>query len=150
MRRVEYFFNFIASPTANEFLQNTKDIRLGYLAAISLYHMADYWANENNKKIDLIISELSQENPDFLVIRDVANASKHNILYFNKNDRIISSSKQITRPPGLFNAPFGEAVLGPSDVIIIFDSKEEHLLEKYIRSVLEMWEKKLESSIKET
>ena len=37
------FFTSIVRPTVDEFLVDTGDLRRGLLAAIVLYHTADYW-----------------------------------------------------------------------------------------------------------
>lgn len=81
----------------------------------------------------------------FLLIRDIADASKHAELQIAKNiPRELSSSEQITRSPGLFEAPFGEGVF--SEAVIVFalmDDGGKKPIAPAIRSVKEMWENKI-------
>src|SRR5579871_1382923 len=92
------FFHSTVKPTVEEFLTQKIDIRRGRLAAIVLYHMADYWFEENKSSYarlsdlhKILISECS----DFLLIRDIADASKHAELKAQKEiPRELSSSEQ--------------------------------------------------------
>lgn len=45
----ERFFRGTVKPTVDEFFRDVRDIRRGRLAAIVLFHTADYWNIENNK-----------------------------------------------------------------------------------------------------
>src|SRR5580692_4893008 len=103
------FFTWTVKPTVDEFLNDTYDIRRGRLAAIVLFHMADYWCwhlHNTDQKLWDTYKDLNTKCPDFAVIRDIANASKHYQL--TRGTRQLTSSEQITRPPGLFQAPFGD------------------------------------------
>lgn len=142
------FFTSTVKPTAEEFLNNIRDIRRGRLAAIVLYHMSDYWALENEttvKSLKILNKELIEECPDFLLIRDVANASKHARLTSTPEPpRELSSSEQITRTPGIFGAPFNTAVFNEASIVMVtLDDGTSHPLAGAVRSVLFMWEKKL-------
>jgi len=146
MSKATDFFTSTVKPTADEFLNDTKDIRRGRLAAIVLYHMADYWRLENQATyttLDSLRAALVAKCPDFRVIRDVADASKHaELIIPAKNiSRTLSSSEQVTRPKGLFQAPFGTGVFyEASDVVFILDDGTRRPLEGAVRSVLQMWE----------
>jgi hypothetical protein len=73
------FFGSIVRPTADEFLGDTGDRRRGFLAAIVLYHTADYWWLENKRTYTDLPSlhvALIQKCSEFRVIRDVGDASK--------------------------------------------------------------------------
>ena len=149
------FFISTVKPTVDEFLNDTYDIRRGRLAAIVLNHMADYWCwhlyNDGSRAhLKKVRCDLIRERPEFSVIHDMADASKHHQL--NRRAQLTSSA-QITRPPGLFQAPFGD-FLAPGEggsfgeatnVIFKLDDGTVQLLEPAIRSVLAMWEALLRS-----
>ena len=121
------FFASTVKPTVNEFLANVKDIRRGRLAAIVLYHMADYLAIEGyagqdrnvmNDRLENLRKELITKCPDFSLIRDVADATKHAQLSVQKKvPRKLSSARQITKSPGLFQAPSGEGVFSEAQIV---------------------------------
>lgn len=136
------FFTWTVKPTVDEFLNDTYDIRRGRLAAIVLFHMADYWCwhlHNTDKKLGDIYEVLQNNCSDFSMVRDIANASKHYQL--TRGARQLTSSEQITRPPGLFEEGLGIGVFAEaSNVIFKLDDGTERLLEGAIRSVLSMWE----------
>jgi hypothetical protein len=139
--RAADFFTSIVKPTVDDFLHAGEDVRRGYLAAIVLYHVFDYWTlrkSEDDKK--LIRDDLMKRHPDFAIIRDVCDASKHATL--TRSSKQLSSSEQIARPPGLFEAPFG---IGRFDeathvVEVTLDDGTILLLSALIRSSFSMWE----------
>jgi hypothetical protein len=142
------FFSSTVKPTVEEFFNEEKNIRKGRLAAIVLYHMADYWFEENKSSYALLkdlhkilISECS----DFLLIRDIADASKHAELRTAKDiPRELSSTDQITGSPGLFGAPLGEGLFAEAIIVFaVMDDGREKPIAPAIRSVQEMWEKKI-------
>ncbi|MGH7055924.1 MAG: hypothetical protein ACREFA_19160, partial [Stellaceae bacterium] len=113
------FFISTVKPTVSEFLNDPYDIRLGRLAAIVLNHMADYWCwylYNNDEKLADTRNGLTIRCPDFAVIRDIADASKHHKL--KRGTKQLTSSEQITRPPGLFQAPFGIGVFAEASKVI--------------------------------
>lgn len=123
------FFAGTVKPTVSEFLANPQDIRRGRLAAIVLNHMADYLAlhgyvgherNEMDRLVKEIRQRLTVRCPEFSLIRDIADATKHAKLSAPKkgSPRDLSSSQQITRSPGIFDAPFGEGVF--AEAVIVF------------------------------
>ncbi|WP_086008780.1 hypothetical protein [Nitrospirillum viridazoti] len=146
------FFRSTVKPTVDEFLASPWDIRRGRLAALVLYHMADYWAAERYEstvtKQDLakkmrdelpnLRKELIKKCPDFQLIRDVADASKHAKLAF---PRILSSSDQITASQGIFAAPFGAGVFNSAaEITAELDDGTKKSLTEAVRSVLDMWD----------
>jgi hypothetical protein len=150
------FFILTVKPTVDEFFADTYDIRRGRLAAIVLNHMADYWCwhlyNDGRRvHLEKVRSDLISECPEFSMIRDIADASKHHKLGRGAQ---LTSSEQITRPAGLFQAPFGDflspgegGVFGEaSNVILKLNNGGVQLLESVIRSVLATWESVLRSS----
>ncbi|VFU09172.1 hypothetical protein [Methylocella tundrae] len=75
---------------------------------------------------------------------DIANASKHDRLTIG-TDRKLSSSDQITRIPGIFGAPFNTAMFNEASIVIVtHDDGTEQPLAGIVRSVLEMWEAKIQ------
>jgi hypothetical protein len=140
------FFNSTVIPTVNEFFNHEYDIRRARIAAIVLYHVADYWFDENKKnykKLGELHKYLIEECSDFLLIRDLADASKHAKLDVQKNiPRKLSSSDQVSRSPGLFDAPFGEGLFSEAvTVFAIMDDGDKKQVSPAIKSVQEMWEK---------
>jgi hypothetical protein len=138
--RAAGFFTSIVEPTVDEFLHAEEDIRLGFLATIVLYHMFDYWYRDNAAET---LNDMISKCPDFAVIRDVADASKHSLLTkpSRKIRRQLSSSEQIARPPGLFEAPFGIGRFDEATHVIevTLDDGTIRLLSDVIRSVFSMW-----------
>lgn len=151
------FFASTVKPTVSEFLENVRDIRRGRLAAIVLYHMADYWALEGytgqdrkimDERLDKLREELIASHPDFLLIRDIADASKHAQLSISKKiARELSSSRQLTSSTGLFHAPFGTGVFAEAAIVFAILNNGTHKpLEPSIRSIVAMWEEKLRAA----
>ena len=145
------FFASTVKPTVTEYLDNARDIRRGRLAAIVLYHMADYLALEGytgrdrkimNKRLDNLREKLIAKCPDFSLVRDIADASKHAQLSISKKAaRELSSSRQVTGSPSLFHAPFGEGVFAEAAIVFaVLDNGTYKPLEPAICSVMTMWE----------
>jgi hypothetical protein len=149
------FFTFTVKPTVDEFLNDLGNVRRGRLACIVLYHVADYWAlgahdkdfpiASLHKEITTLHKELILECPEFNLVRDVADASKHAQLSKQMAiPRVLSLSEQVTSSPGIFHAPFGEGVFsGASIVMVTLDDRTTHPLPDAVRSVLSMWERKV-------
>ncbi|MNS88587.1 hypothetical protein D3C72_1225670 [compost metagenome] len=133
-------------PTVDEFFNQEYNIRRAKIAAILLYHVADYWFDENNNNYNNL-SELHKylihECPDFLLIRYLADVSKHATLNTQKNiPRKLSSSDQVSRSPGLFDAPFGVGSFSEAvTVFAIMDDGDKKKVSPAIKSVKEMWTK---------
>jgi len=150
------FFSSTVKPTVDEFLGDVLDIRRGRLAAIVLYHMADYWLldgatydtrQEYTEALTSLHDSLKNECEEFSIIRDIADATKHASLFVPKDKnrpRKLSSAEQVTRPAGMFGAPFGEAVFSEASTVMIkLDAGTSQPLAKAIGSVLTMWEELL-------
>lgn len=149
------FFVSTVKPTVVEFLENPQDIRRGRLAAIVLNHTADYLALEGyegneRSEMDRMLKakrdDLTARCPDFSLIRDIADATKHAKLSVPKKGfpRNLSSSQQITRPPGIFEASFGEGVF--AEAVVVFATLNDGTIkpiEPAIRAVTEMLEQLL-------
>ncbi len=149
------FFTWTVKPTVSEFLVNPRDIRRGRLAAIVLNHMADYLALEGyvghercemDSGVKAVREKLTARCPDFSLIRDIADATKHAKLSAPKKGplRDLSSSQQITRSPDIFQAPFGEGVF--AEAVIVFATLNDGTvkpLEPAIHSVMAALEEQL-------
>jgi hypothetical protein len=142
MTRATNFFISTVKPTADEFLSDLKNIRRGRLAAIVLDHMAEYWWWENKEKfseLSMLRAELTKSCLEYSIIRDVSDASKHCLL--TRSSAKLSSSEQITRTPGLFDAPFGWGVFAEAaEVIVTLNDRSSIVFAPVVRSVLLMWE----------
>src|SRR5262249_37499326 len=135
------FFASVVTPTVSEFFCNPTDIRRGRLAAIVLYHMADYWFVENKTaygNLTLLHETLIKQCPDFLIIRDVADASKHHRLTLpSKIPRALSSSDQVEKQKSAFEAPLNTTPCNqPSMLVFTLDDGTRRPLAGAIRSVL--------------
>lgn len=142
----EAFFHGTVRPTVQEFFQEHLSLRRGRLAAIVLFHMADYWALEKDIELWTVHKSLIEECPDFAILRDVANASKHDVLTKGKeSERKVTSSKQVQGTPGIFDAPFGHAMFSEAALIMItLNDGTKRPLIGVVRSSLEMWSRKFE------
>jgi hypothetical protein len=136
MQRDEQFFVNVVVPTVNEYLLDPTNLRRGFLAAVVLYHMSDYWANQTGGTVQ----NLRQNYPEFNVINDIADAAKHCNL--RNTSRIISRSDQVnsTPHPGLFQANFGSGTFAEaSEVIATPDNGTPMHLKSVVKAVLSMW-----------
>lgn len=104
----------------SEFLGDLKNIRRGRLAAIVLSHMADYLAAERNVPITAVREDLTKQCPEFSLIRDIADATKHAKL---SRKASLSSSQQITRTTSIFEASFGEGMFG--EAVVVFATLDD-------------------------
>jgi hypothetical protein len=144
-RKAADFFISIVRPTVEEFLRDTGDLRRGFLATIVLYHTADYWFRENkikyNDDLSSLHGDLIKNRPEFTVIRDVADASKHGELLRpqKKNRRNLSSSDQVNVINDFFSDGVSIFFYVP-DVKYTLDDGSSGSLEGAVRSVLSMWE----------
>jgi len=143
------FFRSTAKPTVDEFFRDVLDIRRGRLAAIVLFHMADYWnqehcGNPDDSTLRTLCRQLVHDCPDFRLIMDIANASKHDRLTRNDAARQLSTSQQVSRSQGIFGAPFGTAAFNEASIVMVTrDDGQSRPLAGVIRSVFDMWEAKL-------
>jgi hypothetical protein len=141
------FFLGTVRPTVEEFFADVNNVRRGRLAAIVLFHMADYWNFEvtslpTDETLQQILRDLIIDCPEFGLIKDVANSSKHDRL--TRGNRRISGSDQIARKPGIFEAPFNVAMFGEASIVLVtHNDGTQQPLAGIVRSVVEMWERKL-------
>ncbi|MDQ7975904.1 hypothetical protein QYH69_01410 [Paraburkholderia sp. SARCC-3016] len=142
-------------PTVDEYLADVSNVRRGRLATIVLYHMTDHAAlegyegrdrQEMQARVDRLRQELVSACPDFALVHDIADASKHAVLSVpKKSPRQISTSGQIQRIAGAYmgaayvTAPYNTG----SAVTVTFDSGHTRPLSGIVRQVLMMWEAKL-------
>lgn len=141
--RSESFFQSVVEPTVREYLQNVGDVRRGRLAAIVLNQMADYWAVDDTTSTRRELRlRLQHDCPQFSIIRDLADATKH--VQVSREGRVLSEQGQLSRPPGLFQAPFGVGVFAEASVATVtLDDGRRFPLEDVVRAVVLLWEEKL-------
>lgn len=112
------FLELIVEPTVTEFIQSPYDLRRGLLAAIVLTHMADHIAQEGKPAGERPVMDERVANwrtkildicPNFCLVQDVANATKHAKRSTSKHGaHYVPSSDKISTSPGLFQAPFSQ------------------------------------------
>ncbi len=148
----EDFFNLMVKPTVTEYINSPNDLRRGLLSALVLNHMADHIAQENeiatdrktmNDRVKSTRNEILKVCPEFQFIWDVADATKHAKLA-TSNDREVSSSSQLSGPPGLLQATFGEGNFAEAVVIfaVLEDGSKKPLL-PVVKSVYETLRSKI-------
>ena len=145
----DYFEN-IVKPTVDEYLSGTGrfSIRRAKLAAIVLEHMIDYYDMEysdshatssDRDRKNKIRRKIEEQCPSYSIVRSVADATKHKSL--SRTDKNIKDVKQITCPPGLFQAPFSQGYFAEAiEVCIVSDSGKMASIEKPITELLKFWE----------
>jgi hypothetical protein len=146
MKRTNGFLLEIVEPTVREFLGRRGDIRLGFLAAIVLNQTAHYWAHDGHVPKDpRMRDQIRKESPDFALIHDIADASKHVVL--GRKSRRLTSMDQASSPGGLFQEPFGEGVFNEAWVVTVtLDDRTTVLLDELVESVLSFWKVKISSA----
>ena len=148
------FLAHVVEPTVAEFEMAPYDIRRGLLAAIVLHHMTDHFALDGfashnrqlmNREIEAARACMQARCPDFILIRDVADASKHAKLASSKEvPRQLSSSQQLSATPGLLEAQFGHGVFAEgAEVFAVLDDDTTHPLLPAVRAVLTAWKSML-------
>ncbi|WP_258531646.1 hypothetical protein [Xanthomonas oryzae] len=144
------FLAHTVEPTVAEFEKAPYDIRRGRLASIVLYHMADHFALDGftgndrklmDQKIEAARAAVQAKAPQFVLIRDVADASKHAKLASSKKAaRQLTSTEQVSATPGLFQAPFGYGVFAEAaQVLVTLDDGTTLPLPPAVRAVLAAW-----------
>jgi hypothetical protein len=154
--RARDFYRGVVRPTVEEAFRNPRDIRRARLAAIVLYHMADYWllkrkasaALQGPGDLSKLHKDLIARCPEFLLVRDIADASKHATLNVQRDiPRVLSGSDQVWRSPGIFGAPLGEGVFNEASVVeCILDDGTTRPVLGVIRAVADMWAAMVEPS----
>ncbi len=152
------FFHSTVRSTVDEFLNESWEIpndgegvRRARLAAIVLYHMADYWYLEHctgNDCLSKLHEELIRDCSAFKTIRDIADASKHAEL--NRPGRIkreLSSFQQVAIPPVVLPDNFSVPdYMEATRVIATMDDGTDKDVRSEVWDVLEMWERKLKQA----
>jgi hypothetical protein len=123
------FLVHTVEPTVAEFENAPYDIRRARLAAIVLYHMADHFALDGfisrerrlmDQEIRAARASVQAMCPEFSLIGDVADASKHaKLATSTKAPRQLSSAEQLSATPGTFEAPFGQGVFAEAAEVLV-------------------------------
>ncbi len=136
-------------PTINEFIETPYSLRRGLLAAIVLNHVVDHIAQQGflsekrpkmDERIDYVRKRLLQQCPEFQLIHDVANVTKHAKLAIstksNSTQRELTDSKNVIATAGFFQAPFGEGVfLEASEVVVTLQDGTSRALLPIVKAV---------------
>lgn len=148
------FYTLVVEPTVNEFIDAPNNIRRGLLAVLVLNHMIDHLAQENetasdrramDKRVKEVRNEILVQCPDFQFIWDMADSTKHAKLA--KTAREVSSSSQITRTPGIFEAPFGQGAFAEAiEVFAVLDDGTKKSLLPVVKSVFSCFKCKVNES----
>ncbi|RBH87345.1 hypothetical protein BRL93_19410 [Xanthomonas oryzae pv. oryzae] len=112
--------------------------------------MADHFALDGftgndrklmDQKIEAARAAVQAKAPQFVLIRDVADASKHAKLASSKKAaRQLTSTEQVSATPGLFQAPFGYGVFAEAaQVLVTLDDGTTLPLPPAVRAVLAAW-----------
>ena len=154
----EEFLKETVEPTVDEYLVRPDNVRRGRLAAIVLNHMVDYWHEDAHESLTAIRATLRADTPiprypDYSssdILWDLADASKHARLepFHNGRRRQLIDAGQVE--PHLTGA-MGTGVLGitpmgmaiSTDLRVILDDGQSFILAYVVRSVMEVWRKKL-------
>jgi hypothetical protein len=145
--RSAHFFQTVVAPTVGEFLANDQSIRRGFLAAIVLSHMADYWAaDDGHSDAHRVRTSVAGACPAFQLVWDVADAAKHQTLTKRTNTRTMTHAGQVRAPAATFGSfVFGEVPFGAtgSPVKVSQDDGSTAFLKPAIRASVEEWERRL-------
>ncbi len=75
--RSKRFHREVVVATVQQFVNADHSVRLGFLAAIVLNQLADYWAADTGQTDKAVRLQLVAQCPVFQLVWDVADASKH-------------------------------------------------------------------------
>jgi len=125
------------------------DIRRAMNAAVALNQMADHFWHGfasietarvfNTSSPGAFRTELAKGNPDFALLRDVAEAHKH--VKLDRPGRAVTSAMQSSiGATGYGEAGFGEGPFGggPSVVVVLDDGSKRHL-SAVAEQVMNLW-----------
>ena len=125
------------------------EIRLAMNAAVALNQMADhYWHGYasvdpgrvfNTSSAGAFRAELAKRNPEFALLRDVAEAHKH--VKLDRPGRAVTSAQQSSvGTTGFGEAGFGEGPFGggPS-IVVVLDDGSKRYLSAVADEVLKLW-----------
>jgi len=153
------FWDKIAKPDYEDFRDNTADLRTAFHAAVSLFHVSDWvWKdNENKRHAVFDVNDeyklrdyiIDKECPDFELIRDVANSSKHFRLSPPSAKRppkkVPSATKITSQTTGFGVGPYGEGTFGGTLQVIVEVSGDMRPLSAIAKNVYEMWDRLFEA-----
>ena len=156
MSRADKFFQRHVRPNLEDWNESPLDVRKAMNLAVSLNQTADYfWNDYSSTDRDRVLGAaslskfreaLSKKNPNFSVIRDVADAHKH--LKLNRAERVLTSADQT----GLGSIGWGEAEFGVAaygggeEVVIELDSGRTRHFSAVVNEVIVMWEDMLRAT----
>lgn len=71
------YLNDICKPNVDDVIRDPTSVRRAWVAVVSLLHFADYLAAHRGRIIADVRAELCSGFPNFQLIEDIGNASKH-------------------------------------------------------------------------
>jgi hypothetical protein len=147
--RAQAFFDTHVLPAVDEWRKYPDDIRLAMNAAVALNQMADhYWhafaAGEPDRvlrttSVQAFRGELGKQQPDWALVRDVAEAHKH--VKLDRPSRVLTSAGQTTVAPtaygrtGYGTGPYG----GTPSVVVQLDSGTSVHFSSAVAAAVSMW-----------
>lgn len=153
MSQAYSFFVKHVQPNMSAWASQLTDERLAMNAVFSLYHLADhFWYSFSVFHPNRVLganssgeyrSTLAKRDPNFAILRDVAEAHKH--VELNRNVRKLTYSCQTTvGSTGFGEGPYGTGPYGggPS-IVVTLNDKSRHHLSHIANKVFEMWESEL-------
>lgn len=134
------YLDFIEHRKSNEWGQEQL-LRKGIIAATSLFHFREH-IPENIRPTK---SQLKRQYPEYGLVGDITNASKHNVI--SHDSPLISSANQICEEMRLiFFADNDGKYLAPQlEIVVRLDNGTEFLLVKILFNVLVMWDQILDN-----
>lgn len=143
------FYDEYVAPALEAWQAAPTDLRLAMAAAVSLYHVADYyWNSYSTEAPDRVLgspsagefrARLADQSKEYALLRDVAESHKH--MKLGRNTRVVTNASQTdVGATGYGEGPYGEGPYGggPSIVIELDDGSKRHLT-AIISTVEALW-----------
>jgi len=144
------FWIKVAQPDYEDFRDNPANLRKAFHAAMSLYHVVDWvWGDYesspplvfNASSLDDLRSHIEHnECPDFGLIRDVSDSSKHFRLG-RSSATVTSATEVITRGTGYGEGRYGEGPWGGSSRVVVELNSGVRHFSAIATNVHEMWDR---------
>lgn len=147
------FFDQHVTPAISDWQGNELAIYKAKMVATNLNQMADYYFNEFSNDANKVLGvsspwqfrdALSQQYPDFALIRDIADSHKH-VLLSRASRRISNESQTRADHVGWDEAGWDDARWGsPEEIVVVDDCGQKHHFIGIVERVSAMWRSLLE------
>ncbi len=125
-------------------------------AVVSANQMADHmhhYLSENNKSLLLGATgshkyriALAEIEPDFALVRDVAEAHKH--VHLDRPDAQVRSADRTNIQPSRYGEmPYGEGLYSASQFVVELEGGSKRALSALMNKTIEMWEAQLKRQL---